>query len=68
MKQNNIEAVILGLDVEKAFDSVDWSFLYRLLLGLNFHVKCINTVIALHNQPLAKIRINGTLSNSFELK
>lgn len=68
IKKNNVEAVILGLDAEKAFDSVDWSFLYRVLHTFNFHEQFVKTIEALYNKPTAKIRINGTLSNSFQLQ
>ncbi len=63
--QEQIEAVIMGLDAEKAFDSVNWSFLYN---ALQFHKKIIRTIQALYNKPAARMKINGSLLRSFELE
>lgn len=66
--QDKLEAVLLGLDAEKAFDSVDWSFLYKTLERFHFHNDFVKVIQALYYKPTAKIRINGGLSNNFELE
>lgn len=64
VSQHKLEALILSLDAEKAFDLVRWSFLYKVLSKFGFHPKIINTFAALYNKPTARIKINGDLTNS----
>ena len=59
---------MLSLDAEKAFDRVNWEFLYQSLDKFGFHQVFINTIKALYNKPKARIKINGATSNSFGLE
>lgn len=56
---------MLSLDAEKAFDCVEWSFLFffKFDLGDNF----INWVKVLYNTPTAAVLTNGLRSNNFPL-
>lgn len=66
--KNKIETVVVGIDAEKAFDSVGWDFLYKVLERFNFHKTFIKVIKALYNKPTARIRINGSLSKFFTLE
>lgn len=66
--KRGIEAVILGLDMEKAFDSVRWNFLYKVFEKCGFSKIFIKTIHLLYYQPMARIKINGNLSNFFILQ
>uniref|UniRef100_A0A3B1JE93 Reverse transcriptase domain-containing protein n=1 Tax=Astyanax mexicanus TaxID=7994 RepID=A0A3B1JE93_ASTMX len=68
IQQNKIKAMILSLDAEKAFDSVRWSYLYKVLEKFNFHETIIKSIQALYDNPIARIKINGCLTESFILK
>ena len=53
-------AILVSVDAEKAFDSVNWIYLYKVLerFGLNKEsVKCIKT---LYQEPTARIKVNGS--------
>ena len=63
-----MEAVVISIDAEKAFDSVNWDFLYRVLHKFGFHVRVIETIQALYNNPTARVKVNGYLSHRFSLE
>ncbi|XP_053575527.1 olfactory receptor 1468-like [Bombina bombina] len=58
---------LFSTDAEKAFDQVDWSFLRQVMRTMNFGEPFLNMVFALYSSPNARIRINGTLSNTFTI-
>lgn len=58
----------MGLDAEKAFDCVNWSFLYKVLDKFGFHSTFIKTLRALYDSPRARIKINGAVSSPFSLE
>uniref|UniRef100_A0A3P9MWT0 Reverse transcriptase domain-containing protein n=1 Tax=Poecilia reticulata TaxID=8081 RepID=A0A3P9MWT0_POERE len=61
------EAVILGLDAEKAFDFDRWNFLYKVIEQFGFNKTFIKTIQALYCQPTARVKINGSFSDTFRL-
>lgn len=63
-----MEAMLMGLDAEKAFDSVRWSFIYKVLNKFGFNHTVFNTIQSIYNNTTAKIKINGSLSKPFTLE
>lgn len=63
-----LQAVMLSLDAEKAFDRVNWEFLFKLLDKFGFHQMFINSIRSLYHEPKARIKINGAISNQFGLE
>lgn len=51
--------------LKKAFDSVRWSFLYKVLDKIGFHQTGIKTVQSIYNKPTTKMKINISLSKPF---
>ena len=49
--ESNEEAVLVGLDAEKAFDCVNWTFLFRVLEEFGFHSIFIRSLQALYENP-----------------
>jgi len=68
INDKKIEALIMGMDAEKAFDSVRWDFLFRVMKRFNFHERCIETIRAMYTGPIARIKVNGSLSNFIKLE
>lgn len=68
IEENNIQAIILSLDAEKAFDSVRWSYLYIVLEHFGFHKNILKAIQLLYSRPQARIKVNGSLSNFCNLE
>lgn len=58
---------ILAVDAEKAFDRVEWNFLFQTLEAFKMLTELINLIKTLSKKPQASIYTNGILSNSFQL-
>ena len=63
--ESGVPAAILSLDQEKAFDRVDWPFLFRVLGHLGFGPSFISWVRLLYTDIRSAILINGYTSNCF---
>lgn len=68
MKNNDKESIVISLDAEKAFDSVRWEYLYLVLKHFGFNEQVIGCLNSLYHSPNARIKINGTLSNTVNLE
>ncbi len=64
----NLQITILSLDAEKAFDRVNWNFLFATLHKFGFGNSFINWLKILYNSPTACVRTNAQTSSSFYLK
>lgn len=67
-KKTKLEALLVSLDAEKAFDSVSWTFLYKVLERFGFHKKFVKAISNLYRNPCAWIKINGYLTNNINLE
>ena len=60
-------AALVFLDAEKAFDSLEWPFLHMLLRRSGFPSQFLTLITLLYTQPVARLRLNGTLTSSFQI-
>uniref|UniRef100_A0A8C5MPA2 Reverse transcriptase domain-containing protein n=1 Tax=Leptobrachium leishanense TaxID=445787 RepID=A0A8C5MPA2_9ANUR len=60
--------LLLSTDAEKAFDRVAWPFLYATLEGMGLTGAFYTWVKALYTGPTATVRVNGALSEPFQIR
>ena len=65
--QNNQKAYIGQIDFEKAFDSIEWPFLFKTLEKFNFGDIFIQWIKILYNDIYTCVGNNGYYSNYFKL-
>jgi exonuclease III len=66
-KEEDIEGLLVNIDIEKAFDSVSWRFLYEALKYFNFPETFINWVKCLYNEGEICTINNGHASEFIKL-
>ena len=59
---------IISLDQEKAFDRVNWEFMFKILLKLGLPDRFVEYVRVLYSDVKSATNVNGTLSDFFEVK
>ena len=59
--------LLLSLDIEKAFDSVNWEFLYNTLSGFGFPLAFIQWTCTLNNKKELRIFNNGHSSDPIKV-
>lgn len=60
-------SVVIALDIEKAFDTVEPSYLIHLLKGMGFGTSFLRTIESLYSSSVAHLLINGQRSESVPL-
>lgn len=61
-------AIFIKIDFKKAFDSIEWPFLIRVMEARGFPMRWINWMRAIWSSSTSKISINGEYSRSFTHK
>jgi len=61
LKKEKESGVIVKVNFEKAYDSVDWKFLYYMLGRLGFNCKWIKWVKAYMESATISILVNGAV-------
>ncbi|GBG86522.1 hypothetical protein CBR_g41585 [Chara braunii] len=63
----NLDLAVLLLDMEKAYDSVGWSFVLTTLRKMGFGLGFCKWVVAMYTVATSLVQVNGHLSRHFEL-
>ncbi len=66
-ESKQIPGILLYLDFEKAFDSIEWNFMMNVLRKFNFGDGFMKWVKILYNRPIISIKNNGWLSSDISL-
>jgi exonuclease III len=65
-KNEKLPGILLSIDFEKAFDSLNWNFLYKTLFHLNFGHNFVNYVKTMYNNIESSVLNNGTTGTYFK--
>ena len=65
--QNKLPGVLTLIDFEKAFDTIEWSFLLDTLKAFNFGETFINWIKLLYSNIVSCVSNNGSISQYFSL-
>ena len=60
---NKIEAEMVALDQEKAFERVDWNFLFKALQHFTYEPKIIQKIKTVYQNIETQIKVNGHFSS-----
>ena len=66
--EENIQGILILIDFEKAFDSVEWDFLFKCLEAFNFGSDFLHWIKTFYTNVQSCIMNNGTASNYFPLE
>jgi len=66
-EESGQDLVLLLLDFEKAFDRIEWGFLFTALSKLGFSDTWVRWVGALYQSASSAIKVNGVASPDFQL-
>ena len=66
-QEKQLPGLLLFLDFEKAFDSLEWSFLFNSLRKFNFGDITIRWIQALYSNAQAAVSNNGWISKFFSI-
>jgi hypothetical protein len=66
-EESDQDLVLLLLDFEKAFDRIEWGFLFSALIKLSFSQKWVRWFTSLYQATTSAIKINGTPGLDFQL-
>ncbi|KAJ8018592.1 hypothetical protein HOLleu_43331 [Holothuria leucospilota] len=64
---SNGSCCLLSIDQEKAFDKVDWPFLFKVLQKLGFGDNFVRWISILYGNINSRLLINGTLSDPINI-
>ena len=67
MENENSDAVILMLDMEKAFDRVEWGWLFKVLAYFNIGERFISWLMTIYQHAQCSILTNGIQSEYFPI-
>ena len=65
-RKNVQPGCLLKIDLQKAYDTVNWSFLQEMLLHLEFPAHFIQLVMHCVSTPMYSLMINGSLEGYFK--
>ncbi len=60
--------ILLFLDFKKAYDSLEWKFMFKALEKFGFGQDFLKWIKILYNEPRCMVKVNGFLSEKFTMQ
>ncbi len=64
-KQRGVDGLVLSLDTEKAFNCIEWPYLFSVLIRFGLGDNLFKWIRILYDHPRAAVITNGLRSDSF---
>jgi hypothetical protein len=68
LKKNNIPGLLVSLDFEKAFDSISWKYMQKVLKLFGFGENICQWIQAFYSNINASVIVNGQASRKFSIE
>ena len=68
VNNNNLQVGLLNLDWSKAFDRVNMSFLFEIMVSMGFPEEFINWIKTLYKCSKSSLCVNGLITSSIDVK
>lgn len=68
VQSTNTPCVFLNTDAKKAFDRVNWSFMFAVLRHIGLGEVMLSWIAGIYSNPTAQLKANGVLSDPFPIK
>ncbi|KAM9312112.1 complement C3-like [Gastrophryne carolinensis] len=66
-RTDNSPMMLLSTDAEKAFDRVDWNFVFEVLRHIGLQGRALKYILGIYSTPQARVKVNGHLSPPFRI-
>ena len=67
VNDKNLTGALINIDLQKAFDSVDHSFLFIVMRKMGFSLRFIYFIQLFYNEVVSTCLINGHQGNQFNI-
>ena len=67
VNRNNLPGLLVSLDQTKAYDRVEWDFLFKVLEKFNFGPNFIKMIKTCYSNIQSAVKVNGFVSSYFDL-
>jgi hypothetical protein len=63
----NEDGILIFLDFQKAFDSVEWKFMLKALTSFNFGINFLKWLNILYTEPLFRMKNDRWISKTYRM-
>lgn len=67
-KTKKIPSVFVSTDAEKAFDRVNWDYMFSVLRHIGLGDRMLKYISSIYSTPSAQVKVNGVLSSPFPIR